>query len=266
MPVVATRLSSSAYTEHAVSPTILIPCPTSFDSAYNQQCWPEYARAVERCGATAALVALDGAVDALQQQLDIAQGILLPGSGADVAPTRYGHELQPETSPADPLREQLDMLLLEAAERRQIPTLAVCFGLQSLNVHRGGTLVQHLQPMPVNHRAGRAVADAHASIVAADSRLGSVLASAADVHPDAQDGFLRLMVNSSHHQAIGMPGDGLRVSARSSDDGVIEAVEDHEHPFLVGVQWHPERTFDHSEASRRLMQAFIEATRQHAQN
>ncbi|WP_419805053.1 gamma-glutamyl-gamma-aminobutyrate hydrolase family protein [Terriglobus sp.] len=246
-------------------PRILIPCPTSFDPAYNDQCWPEYAAAVERCGATPVLVTLQSTNQQIAAQFASAHGVLLPGSGADVAPARYGHEVQPETAPADPERERIDMLLLELAEQRETPTLAVCFGLQSLNVHRGGTLVQHLLPMPVNHRAGRSVADAHASIVSADSGLGRTLRAASDVRSDAQEGFLRIMVNSSHHQAIGMPGDGLRVSARSAEDGVVEAIEDSDHPFLVGVQWHPERTFDHSDASRCLLQAFVGAARQYGQ-
>ena len=247
-----------------MTPTILVPCPTSFDPAYNQQCWPEYATAVERLGATAVMVPSGRSEETLRRWAETAHGILLPGSGADIAPSRYGHEQQAETAPSDPERERIDTILLEAAEKRRIPTLAICFGLQSLNVHRGGTLVQHLQPVPVNHRAGRAVAQAHASVLSSDSRLGHVLASAGDIQPDTENGFLRFMVNSSHHQAVGIPGDGLRVSARSTEDGVIEALEDGAHPFLIGVQWHPERTFEHSEASRYLLQAFVQAARQHA--
>ena len=248
-----------------VPPLILIPCPTSFDPAYNHQCWPEYAAAMERSGANPVPVSLESTAQELQAQFSSAHGILLPGSGADVAPARYGHQAQPETAAADPERERVDMLLLELAEQQGTPTLAVCFGLQSLNVYRGGTLVQHLQPMPVNHRAGRAVPDAHASIITGDSGIGRMLEPAADVRSDAQKGFLRLMVNSSHHQAVGVPGDNLRVTARSSEDGVIEAVEDRAHPVLVGVQWHPERTFDHSDASRCLLRAFVEAARQYGQ-
>lgn len=257
-------LSNEGGTLNPVTPTILIPCPTSFDPAYNQQCWPEYATAVERAGATPVLVPLDASEPDLRAQAARAQGILLPGSGADVAPSRYGHEPQPETAAADTKRERIDSLLLELAELHQMPTLAVCFGLQSLNVHRGGTLVQHLQPMPVNHRAGRAVAQAHASVIAADSGLGHILSSADDVQPDAQNGYLRLMVNSSHHQAIGTPGEGLRISGRSAEDGVIEALEDPSHPFLVGIQWHPERTVSHSDASRHLLQALVDQARQYA--
>ena len=244
-------------------PTILVPSPTSFDPEYNRQCWPEYAAAIQQAGGRAVPVPLETTETELRHLAKSAQGFLLPGSGADVLPARYGHEAAPETAPADPERERIDTLLLEMAERDRVPTLAVCFGLQSLNVHRGGTLVQHLQPMPVNHRAGRSVADAHASVIAAGSELGRILVPAEDVAPDSVDGFLRLMVNSSHHQAVGAVGDGLQVAARSTEDGVVEALEDATHPFLVGVQWHPERTMEHSDASRRLMRAFVAAAVQH---
>lgn len=145
------------------------------------------------------------------------------------------------------------------------PIFAICFGTQMLNVWRGGTLVQHLMPMPVNHKAGRTVAVAHTAAVAADSLLGE-LAGKEEV-PKC-DGFLRLPVNSSHHQAIGIPGDGLRVSARSPEDGVVEAVEQSVGNagtpegvggnFVLGVQWHPERTFEQSAASRALFSRFVE--------
>lgn len=245
-------------------PTILIPIPTSFDPEYNRQCWPEYAEAIRKAGGNPVAVSLDTTEDDLRALTENAQGILLPGSGADVLPARYGHEAALETSPADAARERIDTLLLEHAERHRTPTLAVCFGLQTLNVFRGGTLVQHLQPVPVNHRAGRAVADAHAAVVAAGSTLGRIVSPAQDVKPDDNDGFLRVMVNSSHHQAIGAPGEGLQVVARSAEDGVIEAVEDASHPFLVGVQWHPERTTDRSDASRRLIEALVAKAVDHA--
>ncbi|HTD97121.1 MAG TPA: gamma-glutamyl-gamma-aminobutyrate hydrolase family protein, partial [Edaphobacter sp.] len=138
--------------------------------------------------------------------------------------------------------------------------LAICFGTQSLNVWRGGTLVQHLAPMPVNHPAGKSVAIAHTAAVAPDSLLGTIISS--EEAPE-QDGFLRLPINSSHHQAIGIPGDGLRIAARCPQDAVIEAVEGGQSPdatshhFVLGIQWHPERSYDISPASRALFQRFI---------
>jgi putative glutamine amidotransferase len=161
----------------------------------------------------------------------------------------------------------VDELLIQDARNLYKPIFAICFGAQSLNVWRGGTLVQHLAPMPVNHPAGRSVAIAHTAAIAPDSLLATIIP--AEEAPE-QDGFLRLPVNSSHHQAIGIPGDGLRVAARCPQDGVIEAVEggqatavtnsDAIH-FVLGVQWHPERSYDISAASRALFHRFIaEAT------
>lgn len=240
------------------APRIAIPIPTSFDQAYNHRSWPEYAQAVAASGAEALAVELGA--PGLQAKLATCDGIVLPGSGADIAPARYGQELQPETSPADTAREVVDLEALAYAEQKQLPLLAICFGLQSLNVYRGGTLVQHLLPMPVNHRAGRSVTAAHASLVSAASKLGSIVAVADDVAADAQPGFLRTMVNSSHHQAVGIPGERLHIVARSTEDGVVEALEDADHPWLVGVQWHPERTLGNA-SSRAIFDSFVAAAR-----
>ncbi len=229
-------------------PRIAIPVPTSFDAAYNAQSWPEYAAAVERSGATAVRVELLPDSDALAQASF--DGILLPGSGADVDPDRYGHPREPESAPPDPSREAVDRILLEQVETKGVPLLAICFGLQSLNVHRGGTLVQHLAPFPVNHRAGRPVLDAHSVRLTPGTKL--------DDRRTEKEG-LRLMVNSSHHQAIGALGDGLIVTAQSVEDNIIEGVEDPAHRFLVGVQWHPERTLDHAPLSRIIFDRFVAA-------
>jgi putative glutamine amidotransferase len=116
--------------------------------------------------------------------------------------------------------------------------------------------------MPVNHPAGRSVAVAHTVAIAPDSLLATIIPAE---EASEQDNFLRLPVNSSHHQAIGIPGDGLHVVARCPQDSVIEAVEggqaaDSRH-FVLGVQWHPERSYDISAASRALFHRFVaEAT------
>jgi putative glutamine amidotransferase len=236
-------------------PRIAIPIPTSFDPEYNDHSWPEYARAIEEAGGEAVPVPLDledRELDALAVAVD---GILLPGSGADVDPVKYGQEKQEECAAPDPARERVDWRLLEEAERVKKPLLTICFGTQSLNVFRGGTLVQDLLPVPVNHRAGRQVAVAHGTAIAIDSLLGGLLT---ETEAPEEGDFLRLPVNSSHHQAIAIPGEGLRVVARSTEDGVIEAVEGPESgPFLLGLQWHPERTLDISDASRTIFAKFI---------
>ncbi len=229
-------------------PRIAIPVPTSFDAPYNAQSWPEYAAAVERSGGTALRVELG--IDPREPESEPLDGILLPGSGADIDPALYGHPSRPETAPADPLRQAVDSLLLRRVHAEGIPLLAICFGLQSLNVYRGGTLIQHLAPVPINHRAGRPVLDAHAVVLTAGSKLNSL--AAVD----------RTMVNSSHHQAIDEVGVGLRAAALSTLDNVVEAVEDPEHPWLVGVQWHPERTFEHSAFSQAIFTSFLQAASQ----
>ena len=239
-------------------PRIAIPVPTSTDFEYNHRSWNQYAVAVERSGGEPVAVPLGEPPATTAKLIANCQGVLLPGSGADVNPQKYGQEPVEECAPADLARENVDELLLQDAHNMGKPIFAICFGTQMLNVWRGGTLLQDLAPMPVNHKAGRTVAVAHTAAVAPDSLLGQV--AAVDQVP-MRDGFLRLPVNSSHHQAIGIPGDGLRVSARSPEDGVVEAVEGTPEGvggrFVLGVQWHPERTFEESAASRALFARFI---------
>lgn len=244
----------------SAQPSIAIPVPTSFDTAYNERSWPEYARAVQQSGGQPVRIELGCNPAALRSALAQCTGVLLPGSGADVNPVRYGHQIHPETAPADALREQIDLQLLEVLEHDQLPLLAICFGLQSLNVYRGGALVQHLLPLPVNHRAGRAVAAAHSIEVKSDSKLGQIVSGQAEADAPSKDP-LHLMVNSSHHQAVAFPGDGLQIAARSGEDSVIEALEDVTHPWMIGVQWHPERTIDSNPASRAIFLSFISAAR-----
>lgn len=240
-------------------PRILIPIPTSFDQPYNAKSWPEYAAAVRAAGGDPVEVPLTLSIAELEALTASAAGILLPGSGADVDPTRYGHERNPASAEPDPLREQTDRALLEAAEGRNTPLLGICLGLQSLNVFHGGTLIQDLDPLPVNHRAGRSVSVAHTAVFSRDSRLAAAVGQAEDlVSPD--DEFVRIPVNSSHHQAVGAAGDGLRIAARCPDDSVIEALEGGDAGrWLLGVQWHPERTYDSSASSRAIFQAFVQA-------
>ncbi len=240
-------------------PRILIPIPTSFDQPYNAKSWPEYAAAVGQAGGEPVEVALTHTAAELEALANAAAGILLPGSGADVDPSLYGHERQPECAEADGLREQTDRALLEAAERSHIPLLGICLGLQSLNVFHGGTLIQDLDPLPVNHRAGRSVIVAHTAVFSRHSRLAAALGDATEAAVEDEE-FARITVNSSHHQAVGTPGESLRVVARCPDDAVIESLEgsDPDH-WLLGVQWHPERTIDTSEASRAIFKAFLSA-------
>jgi putative glutamine amidotransferase len=233
-----------------MSVTIAIPEPTSGDQAYNQRSLPLYIAALRSAGATALLVPLHERQDRVAKLLAGAQGILLPGSGSDVDPQRYGEDPIPACGQPDPARTAVDELLLQDAFSLHKPILAICHGEQTLNVWCNGSLIQDLQT-PVNHRPGRDVVEAHPVRIAPGSRLAGLLQAAE--HTDVQ-------VNSSHHQAIRLPGDNLLVSAISPEDGVIEAVElDAADHFVVGVQWHPERTYTQSAFSRAIFSALVKA-------
>lgn len=227
-----------------------IPIPTAADLEYNGQNWSRYAAAVQGAGAEACQLALDLPTAELQRSLETCHGFVLPGSPADVDPAKYGQAKESATAAEDSKREALDRAILEHAAATGKPVLAICFGLQFLNVWNGGTLVQDLQPVPVNHSAGSSVAVAHAALVSRESLLAGLLTTA---EAPADRDFRRLPVNSSHHQAVGIPGDDLAIVARSAQDGVIEALEGRiGAAAIVGVQWHPERTTDISPASRAL--------------
>lgn len=231
---------------------IAIPEPTGSDPAYNQRSLPQYVAALRSAGATAVILPLHERPDRVAQLLAGAHGILLPGSGNDVDPQRYGEDPIPECGQADPARTAVDELLLQDAFNLHKPILAICYGAQALNVWRSGSLIQDLKT-PVNHRPGREVVEAHPVRIAEGSRLASLLPHG-NGHEDP--------VNSSHHQAIRIPGDNLLVTAVSSEDGVIEGIElDSPDHFVVGVQWHPERTCDESALSRAIFTAFVEAVK-----
>jgi|SRR5579863_1374936 len=231
---------------------IAIPEPTTTDTAYNARSLPPYLAALQSVGSTPVVIPLHERQDRVARILAGTHGVLLPGSGYDVDPERYGEKRIPACGPADPGRTAIDELLLQDAFKLHKPILAICHGAQTLNVWRNGTLIQDLETVlatPVNHSPGRDVVNAHPIQIEAGSRVAL-----------AAGGVLKNECNSSHHQAVGRLGDNLRVTAISPADGVIEAVEldslDH---FAVGVQWHPERTFAVSALSRLLFSAFAAA-------
>lgn len=230
-------------------PRIAIPEPTSNDLPYNERSWPQYARAVEAVGGEPVKIPLSAAPAEVAQLVRFCEGVLLPGSGADLNPEKYGQNPIPECAPADAAREAVDELLMQDAANLHKPLFAICYGCQSWNVWRGGNLIQDLRTS-VNHKPGRQIREAHKVTVAKGSQIAAIT------------GLTEFMVNSSHHQALDCSGDGLAITARSSEDGVIEAVEAPGDQFAIAVQWHPERTFDADPSSQALFRAFIEAAAQ----
>lgn len=177
--------------------------------------------------------------------LDPLSGLLL-GGGGDVAPFHYGAEPEPGLGKVDPQRDAWELALVRAALCRGLPLFGICRGVQLLNVALGGTLhqdlkgpgcLQHDQRAPRHHPS-------HSVEVLPRTQLAAII------------GEGRLAVNSFHHQGLAATGAGL-LKAALSPDGVVEALEDPGHSFLIGVQWHPE-SLEHP-ASRLLFQAFAGA-------
>jgi len=231
-----------------MSVRIAIPVPASNDVEYNAKSLPPYLEALKQSGAEPVLVTANLGQEDVARLIAGTHGILLPGSRFDVDPERYGAARAAECGPDDAARTALDELLLQDAFNLRKPILGICHGTQSLNVWRGGTLIQDLKTQ-VNHRAGREVMEAHSVLVVQDSRLSALLpAEAKDI----------AWVTSTHHQAVRVVGGGLRVAATSVGDGVVEAVEGiRGDQFLIAVQWHPERSFAVSPFSRAIFRAFV---------
>lgn len=214
-----------------------------------------YSEAVEAAGGAPVHICLipnESYIAAVMNELD---GILLPGSDSDVDPTRYGREPHPRLGSVHPLKDETDALVLEEVERRATPLFAICFGMQMLNVMRGGTLIQDigaLMPEAIKHQQG-APRDRRSHKV----RLleGSLLQRLA--------GQESVLVNSHHHQAIETLGRELVATAWTAD-GLVEAVEDPRGDrFVLAVQWHPEIAWSRDELSQSLFAHFIAASRQY---
>jgi putative glutamine amidotransferase len=241
--------------------------PHSTDLEYGERAIPQYERAVALAGGEPIRIPLQQSAADIRKMSESCTAVLLPGSNADVDPAKFRQSKSPHTAAADSLREEADFFLLDHAFAQRKPVLCICYGLQSLNVYRGGSLVQHIPDFlpeetraKVNHEAGRTVAVAHEVEVDKNSRIASLVNAEGRGPRSEVQGRITVPVNSSHHQSADAIGDGLRIVARCPDDGIIEALEgtspDH---FVLAVQWHPERSVDQDEPSRAIFRALIEA-------
>lgn len=192
--------------------------------------------------------------------LDAVDGVMVSGSKSNVHPALYGAEPSASHEPYDTARDATSIPLIKGALKRGIPLLAICRGIQELNVALGGTLATEIQEQdgrmdhraPVSERQDERFAIRHPVWIEPGSCLADALA--ADT----------VQVNSLHRQAIDVLGNGLAVEAVAGD-GTIEAVSvKGAKAFAVGVQWHPEYWFREDAASRRLFEAFGDAVRAHA--
>lgn len=172
-------------------------------------------------------------------------GLVLSG-GADIDPSGYGAVAHPSTDEPQRLRDAWDLALVRAAIERDVPVLAICRGMQVLNIARGGTLLQHL-PEALGHDGHRRQLgrfELRTVRVEPGSRLHAILGD-------------RASASCSHHQGVDRIGDGLVAVAWDADDGSVEAMELVDRDFVVAVQWHPEE----DGGDRRLFAALIAATR-----
>lgn len=227
--------------EHPLSrPRIGLPWRTAAEEAANRRSkMDKYVNCVERAGAEVVLLSLTSDRATLQRDAAYLDAFLLPGSAADVDPAHFGAKRHPAAEDPDHARERTDFTLLEHALVTGKPVLAICYGIQSLNVFLGGTLVQDI-PAEVGTRVIHSPADDY---LPDGSETPDAIHEAAFApgRVRALCGAPQAEINSWHHQSVLDPGQNLLITAHAPD-GVVEAVEwADDSNWIVGVQWHPER-------------------------
>lgn len=184
------------------------------------------------------------------QYLDVIDGLLITGGDFDVDPTLYGEEVKHHRVETIHQRTQFEHVVGEQALERDLPVLGICGGHQLLNVILGGTLIQHIPAewdKPIEHEQPNPRNEAgHGLQIETGTRLHEVLKCRETI------------VNSAHHQAVKVAGEGVIVNSRAPD-GIIEGIEATKYKFCMGVQWHPE--FIITEGDTKLFKAFVDVCR-----
>ncbi len=214
-----------------------------------------YVQAIEDAGGLPVLFPLVTNVRQQKQLLAQVDGLLVTGSGSDLAPELYGERKEVPFRQMSPLRSNLELGISKLAYKSHLPTLGICGGMQSLTVALGGTLIQDIavqHSTAIDHLPSwSATKKAHSITITPRSLLHRIV------------GKPKIQVNSSHHQSVKKTPTRLVASA-VAPDGVIEAVEAPDHPFLLGVQWHPEFLYRHDPIQKKLFQALIKSAKSHA--
>jgi putative glutamine amidotransferase len=216
------------------------------ETQYSSRNYPD---AIVAAGGLPIMLPLLAEPGVLRPIAECVDGLLLTGHDSDVDPSLFGAARVDACGANQPLRDKTDFLLLEVAMKRRIPILAICFGTQSLNVFLGGTLLQDIPSM-----IGNSIR--HSKLESGEASRHPILISPGSVlEPIA--GGVEAIVNSTHHQAIDRPAPGLNVIARAPD-GVIESIGGTDHrQWVLGVQWHPEKSVDRDVFSQRLFEIFL---------
>ena len=219
----------------------------------------DYSEAVEAAGGIPVHIPLIPDAAFIEKVVETLDGILLPGSDTDVDPEHYGESPHPKLGRVIPEKDATDRLMLEQAYKRKLPVLAICYGMQALNVFKGGSLVQDIEAQvedSVKHQQGLPLDRNSHSLKLAEQGIIAKIA--------ADSGLEKVKVNSHHHQAIRSVGEGLVASSWAAD-GVVESIEDESDGRLVlGVQWHPELSWRSDVISRTIFERFLDACRRKA--
>lgn len=214
----------------------------------------DYSEAIEACGGVPVHLSLIPKQGYIAEALNGLDGILLPGSNTDTDPAYYGEEPHPKLGTVIPEKDETDRMVLDGAERLNLPLLGICFGMQALNVSRGGSLIQDIESQIdscIKHDQGKPYErTSHTLKIDAASTLAGLEA--------VKNSAGAVRVNSSHHQAVNRVGTNLKAVAWATD-GVVECIEDtRPERFALGVQWHPEITFSNDKLSRKIFELFLE--------
>ncbi|HEY7633388.1 MAG TPA: gamma-glutamyl-gamma-aminobutyrate hydrolase family protein [Thermoleophilaceae bacterium] len=204
-----------------------------------------YVSAVQRTGAVAVILPVDTRAPLVL--LDRIDALIAIG-GADLDPSSYGAERDERTESTYPERDAFELALIRGAIEREMPVLGICRGMQALNVALGGTLVQHIPEMNGTgpHRRIKGTFDGNEQTVCLDPGSLAATAVGEEIH----------IGRCHHHQAVDVLGEGLLITGRAQEDGMIEAIEIHNGLWVLGVQWHPE-----VDEQTRLFAALADAAR-----
>jgi len=213
----------------------------------------DYSEAIAASGGVPLHIGLIPDPEYISRALAVLDGVLLPGSNTDVDPYLYGREPIPQLGTVIPEKDLTDQLVLAEVERTNKPLLAICYGMQALNVFRGGTLIQDVQSQvegSLKHEQGVPQArPSHRLRIGGESRLSQTHA--------VKTGKDDIRVNSSHHQAVEKIGRDLKAVAWTSD-GIVECIEDtRAERFAIGVQWHPELMTNSDMLSLEIFELFV---------